>query len=80
MVADGEDRITRQVDMSVWREFFKRFMMVELDLSKSSLYHARLIVNKFACGSSCTLDRDGKCLIIGWKGTPIHSLSAWKFE
>ncbi|KAL1806735.1 hypothetical protein ACET3Z_029803 [Daucus carota] len=80
VVADGEDRITRQVDMSVWREFFKRFMMVELDLSKSSLYHARLIVNKFACGSSCTLDRDGKCLIIGWKGTPIHSLSAWKFE
>jgi hypothetical protein len=22
---------------------------------------------------------DGKSLIIGWKGTPIHCLSVWKF-
>ncbi|KAK1350700.1 GRAS transcription factor [Heracleum sosnowskyi] len=79
VVAEGKERTLRQVDMSVWRSFFKRFAMVELELSKSSLYQASLIVNKFACGSSCTLDRDGKCLIIGWKGTPIHSLSAWKF-
>lgn len=79
VVADGKERTTRQVDMSVWRAFFKRFAMVELELSQSSLYQASLIVNKFSCGSSCTLDRDGKCLIIGWKGTPVHSLSAWKF-
>ncbi|XP_074342812.1 DELLA protein RGL2-like [Apium graveolens] len=80
VVAEEKERTTRQVDMSVWRAFFKRFAMVELELSKSSLYQASLIVNKFSCGSSCTLDRDGKCLIIGWKGTPIHSLSAWKFD
>lgn len=79
VAAEGEERTTRQVNISVWRAFFARFGMVELELSTSSLYQASLVVKKFACGSSCTLDTDGKCLIIGWKGTPIHSLSAWKF-
>ncbi|RVW41605.1 DELLA protein GAI1 [Vitis vinifera] len=30
-------------------------------------------------GEERFLEKDGKCLIVGWKGTPIHSLSAWKF-
>jgi hypothetical protein len=52
---------------------------VDTELSMSSLDQARLVVKKFDCEKSCTLDMNGKCLIIGWKGTPIHSLSVWKF-
>ncbi|GFZ11501.1 hypothetical protein Acr_22g0008990 [Actinidia rufa] len=77
--AEGEERIIRHVNLSVWRAFFARFGMMEEELSTSSLYQASLVVKNFACGSSCTLDMDGNCLIIGWKGTPIRSVSAWKF-
>ncbi|CAN6548497.1 unnamed protein product [Malus baccata var. baccata] len=34
----------------------------------------------FACGMSCTLGTNGKCLVVGWKETPILSLSVWKFH
>ncbi|KAJ6952326.1 hypothetical protein NC653_041461 [Populus alba x Populus x berolinensis] len=53
--------------------------MVETDLSSSSLYQAKLIVKKFNFASSFTPDVDGKSLVFGWKGTPLHSLSAWNF-
>lgn len=79
VVAEGEERTTRHVNINVWRAFFARFGMEEIELGKSSLYQAKLVVNKFPRGRSCTLDMDGKCLLIGWKGTPVHSLSAWKF-
>ncbi|XP_057476548.1 DELLA protein RGL2-like [Actinidia eriantha] len=79
IAAEGEERIMRHVNISVWRAFFARFGMKEEELSTSSLYQASLVVKNFACGSSCTLDMDGNCLIIGWKGTPIQSVSAWKF-
>lgn len=79
VAAEGEERVNRNVKMSVWRAFFARFGMVGVELSESTLYQANLIVKQFACGSSCTLENDGKCLIVGWKGTPIHSLSTWKF-
>ncbi|KAF5941531.1 hypothetical protein HYC85_019173 [Camellia sinensis] len=71
--AEGEERTIRH------RAFFARFGMMEEELSTSSLYQASMVVKNFACGSSCTFGMDGKCLIIGWKGTPIYSLSAWKF-
>ncbi|XP_056172607.1 DELLA protein RGL1-like [Syzygium oleosum] len=80
LAAEGEERNIRPVKVDVWRAFFSRFGMVEVDLGMASLYQADLMVKKFSCGSSCTLDMNRKCLIIGWKGTPIHSLSAWRFE
>ena len=79
IAAEGEERIIRNVKMDVWRAFFSRFGMAEIEFSEASLYQASLIVKQFACASFCGVEKDGKCLIIEWKGTPIHSLSAWKF-
>lgn len=79
VATEGEERTIRHVNISVWRAFFARCGMVEKELSMSSLYQASLVLKNFACGSSCTLDRDGKGLIIGWKGAPVHSLTTWKF-
>ncbi|XP_038706439.1 DELLA protein RGL1-like [Tripterygium wilfordii] len=79
VVAEGEERKGRHVKIDVWRAFLSRFGMEEKELSMSSLYQAFLVVKKFACGDSCTLDMNEKTLIIGWKGTPLHSLSVWKF-
>ncbi|KAF2325079.1 hypothetical protein GH714_022662 [Hevea brasiliensis] len=81
IVAVGDkERIARSVKIDVWRAFFSRFRMVEIGFSESSSYQATLVHKQFPCGSSCTLDKNGKCLLVGWKGTPIHSLSAWKFS
>lgn len=77
---EGSERVTRNVKMDVWRAFFARFKMVETKLSDAALYQASLVAKQFGNGSSCTLDRNGKCLIAGWKGTPIMSLSVWKFR
>ncbi|XP_050217783.1 DELLA protein RGL1-like [Mercurialis annua] len=76
---EGDERMVRNVKLDVWRVFFARFGMVETDLSCSSLFQANLIVERFECRNCCTLDKSGKSLILGWKGTPLHSLSAWKF-
>lgn len=80
IASDGEDRVVRSVKMDVWRAFFSRFGMVEMEFSEASLYQANLIVKQFASGSYCSLESDGKCITVGWKGTPLHSLSAWKFN
>lgn len=79
LAAEGNERKIRNVNIDVWRAFFARFGMLEADLSMSSHYQAKLLTEKFNCGSSCTLDMNGKCLIVGWKGTPLLSVSAWKF-
>ncbi|CAL5415363.1 unnamed protein product [Camellia sinensis] len=79
VTTEGEERTTRHMKVDAWSEFFGRFQMAEKELSSACFYQARLIVNKFACGSGCTFDMNGNCLLIGWKGTPISSLSAWKF-
>nr|KYP55085.1 DELLA protein RGL1 [Cajanus cajan] len=75
---DGERKV-RNVKIDVWRRFFARYRMVETTFSESSLYQANLVAKRFACGDFCTVGKNGKCLIVGWKGTPIHSISAWKF-
>ncbi|KAF9604584.1 hypothetical protein IFM89_008028 [Coptis chinensis] len=80
VATEGQERTIRHVGINVWRAFFSQFEMVETELSESSLYQARLVLEKFACASSCSLDMKGKCLTMGWKGTPFHSLSAWKFH
>ncbi|XP_039172173.1 DELLA protein GAI1 [Eucalyptus grandis] len=77
---EGEERSIRSVKIDVWRAFFSRFGMVEVDLGMASLYQADLMAKKFPSGSSCTLGMNGKCLIMGWKGTPLFSLSAWRFK
>ncbi|KAM7488073.1 hypothetical protein LguiB_025557 [Lonicera macranthoides] len=80
VAAEGEERTNRHASIDVWREFFARFGMVEIAVSTLSLFQASLLVNEFACGGSCTLDLNGNCLIVGWKGTPIFCLSTWKFH
>ncbi|KAJ8542117.1 hypothetical protein K7X08_016983 [Anisodus acutangulus] len=77
---EGEERTIRHVKIDVWRAFFARYGMEEVELSMSSLYQANLVQKNFACGSSCTLEMNNNCLLIGWKGTPLNSLSAWKFS
>ncbi|GMN55188.1 hypothetical protein TIFTF001_024294 [Ficus carica] len=79
VACEGEERKIRNVKFDVWRAFFERCGMEELELSPSSIYQAKLVTKNFALGSSCTLEMDGKCLMMGWKGTPLQSLSVWKF-
>ncbi|KAJ1380595.1 hypothetical protein SESBI_45873 [Sesbania bispinosa] len=79
MGAEGAERKSRSVKIDVWRAFFSRFGMVETELSTISLFQAELVAKRFPCGSSCTLDMNGHSLLIGWKGTPINSVSVWKF-
>lgn len=76
---EGKERTFQCVKIDYWRAYLAEFGMEETELSMTSLYQAIQVVKKFACGSYCTLDMNGKCLIIGWKGTPINSLSVWKF-
>jgi DELLA protein len=63
-----------------WRANFAKLGMVEEELSTSSFYQAELVLQNFASGNLCTLDRNGKCLITVWRGTPILSVSAWRFH
>ncbi|KAG4131794.1 hypothetical protein ERO13_D09G235750v2, partial [Gossypium hirsutum] len=79
VAAEGEERRVRHVKFDVWRAFFIRYGMEEVELSMSSLYQACLVLKTFACGRFCTLDMNGKCLLVRWKGTPVHSISVWKF-
>ncbi|KAI5674900.1 hypothetical protein M9H77_05850 [Catharanthus roseus] len=76
---EGDRRCTRNVKVEVWREYFTRFGMAEVELSESSLRQAYMVLKKFTKASGCTLTNNGKGLVIGWKGTPIHSLTTWKF-
>lgn len=80
LAADGDQRKFRHVNINVWRAFFTRFGLVEIELSVSSLDQACLGLQSVPYGSSCTLYKDGKCLTLGWKGNPLSSLSAWKFQ
>ncbi|XVE73443.1 hypothetical protein DITRI_Ditri11bG0118200 [Diplodiscus trichospermus] len=81
MVAmEGNQRTARSVKMEVWSAFFARFRILELGFSDSSMYQANLVTKQFPCASCCTLDRIGKSVIVGWKGSPVHSVSAWKFS
>ncbi|CAI0626626.1 unnamed protein product [Linum tenue] len=50
-----------------------------LELSAMVLYHAKLVLKEFPCGKYCKTRVDGKSLIVGWKETPMISISSWKF-
>lgn len=80
VATEGKERKIRHVRISVWRSFFTRFGFEETELSMSSVYQANLVVKNFGCGSFFTFNIDGKSLIIGWKGTPMSSISAWRFS
>uniref|UniRef100_A0A7N0UHC5 Uncharacterized protein n=1 Tax=Kalanchoe fedtschenkoi TaxID=63787 RepID=A0A7N0UHC5_KALFE len=79
LATEGEMRTTRHVKLSVWRTFFARFGFSETRLSRSSLHEANSMLKEFTTGRYCNLDMEGKSLTIGWKGTPMVSVSAWKF-
>ncbi|XP_057434266.1 DELLA protein RGL1-like [Lotus japonicus] len=79
VAAEGAERKHRNVTIDVWREFFSRFGMEETELSRVSLYQADLVAKRFPCGSCSTFNMNGHCLLVGWKGTPISSVSVWKF-
>ncbi|XP_011071649.1 DELLA protein RGL1-like [Sesamum indicum] len=79
VAAEESKRKIRHVRLNVWRAFFARFGLAETDLGMSSLYQANLVRQGFPSGSSCTLGMNGKCLTIGWKRTPLCTVSAWKF-
>ncbi|KAL2341681.1 hypothetical protein Fmac_009621 [Flemingia macrophylla] len=79
VATEGVERKTRNVKIDVWRAFFSRFGMMEQELSSLSLYQAELVAKTFPCGSFCTFDKNRHSLLVGWKGTPINSVSAWKF-
>ncbi|KAL7178278.1 hypothetical protein ACSBR2_031432 [Camellia fascicularis] len=79
VISEGEERTTRNMKVDAWRDLFARFKMVKTELSSSCLYQAKLMARKFACESCCIFDMNGKCLLIGWKGTAISSISAWYF-
>ncbi|KAK6920885.1 Transcription factor GRAS [Dillenia turbinata] len=79
VACEGKERTMRHVKIVVWRTFFMKFKMEESELGKLSFPQANLLLKTLAYGNSCTLNINGKCLVIGWKGTPLLSVSAWKF-
>ncbi|KAL0433937.1 UNVERIFIED_CONTAM: DELLA protein RGL2 [Sesamum latifolium] len=80
ITAEDEERIYRHAKISFWRELFAEFNIVGVELSDSSLYQARLLIKGNAAWNSCTLDMNGNYMVMGWKGTPLQSISAWKIH
>ncbi|KAK1417461.1 hypothetical protein QVD17_26588 [Tagetes erecta] len=79
LAEEGDERVCRSVHMNTWRLFFARFGMVGIALSDSCVYQASLVLQQYSCVSSCMLENKANCLVVGWKGTPLLSLSTWKF-
>ncbi|XP_012569578.1 DELLA protein RGL2-like [Cicer arietinum] len=77
--AEGRERNVRNVKIDVWRRFFARYRMVESGFSEACVYQGELVAKEFVYGKFCNVEKNGKCLILGWKGTPMHSISAWRF-
>lgn len=79
VASEGSDRVSRCVKIEVWRAFFARFRMEEMEFSDSCLSQAKFVAKGFDYGNFCSLENNEKCLIVGWKETPIISISAWQF-
>ncbi|XP_057806088.1 DELLA protein RGL1-like [Salvia miltiorrhiza] len=82
ITAEEEEEGTshRHAKIGFWREMFAEFDIVETELSSLCLDQARFMINRNADWSNCTLQMDGKCMIVGWRGTPLQSISAWKIH
>lgn len=76
---EGRERVVRYVGVNMWRAYFRRYGLREVDLSERSRYQAQLLVEQFVKDNSCTLEMNCKAMIVKWKGTPLHFISAWKF-
>ncbi|CAN0922517.1 DELLA protein RGL2 [Linum grandiflorum] len=74
-----EKEMKRSVTVDVWRKFFRRFWMVEASLSPTTMDTVDVLLSRFTGGSCCSVDMDGRSLVVGWKGVPIFSFSTWKF-
>ncbi|KAL4592401.1 hypothetical protein LXL04_005393 [Taraxacum kok-saghyz] len=78
VAVEGNERTIRHIGVDVWRLFFARFGMVEIELSAKSLVEANLLIDNFDC-ESCSIRVHGGCLLVDWKDVPMFSVSAWKF-
>ncbi|CAN0922508.1 DELLA protein RGA [Linum grandiflorum] len=74
-----EMEMTRSVTIDVWRKFFSQFWMVEAGFSPAAMETVNLLLGRFSSGEHCAVNMNGRSLVVGWKGTPIFSLSVWKF-
>ncbi|CAN1195027.1 DELLA protein RGL1 [Linum perenne] len=77
--SEGEERHVRGVRIGVWRKFFARFGMVEIEPSTMSLHQAKWFLNRFAKNQGYTMEMNEKSLILGFKATPMICVSTWKF-
>ncbi|KZV45433.1 hypothetical protein F511_41910 [Dorcoceras hygrometricum] len=80
ITAEDEERIYWHAKIDFWRNLFAEFDMMEMELSDVCKYQAKLLLKSNSSWNNCTLDMEGKCLIVGWKGTPLQSISAWKIN
>ncbi|WCJ23340.1 hypothetical protein M5689_005372 [Euphorbia peplus] len=81
VAAKDEEKIySRQMNIEEWRTYFTGVGMVETEVIMSSLDQAILLQKNSPSEKSCLLVRNGKCLVVGWKGSPFFSVSAWKFQ
>ncbi|CAN0922524.1 Protein SLENDER RICE1-LIKE 1 [Linum grandiflorum] len=79
LVKEENKEMKRSVTVDVWRKFFRRFWMVEASLSPTTMDTVDVLLSRFTGGSCCSVDMDGRSLVVGWKGVPIFSFSTWKF-
>ncbi|CAN1170549.1 DELLA protein RGL2 [Linum perenne] len=80
MLVKEKREMTRNVTVDVWRRFFGRFWMVEGGLSTKAMDTVDVLVSRFKGERCCcTVDMNGRSLVVGWKGISIFSLSTWKF-
>ncbi|KAL4202893.1 hypothetical protein AMTRI_Chr02g223510 [Amborella trichopoda] len=69
---------TWNVGLNTWRLFLNREGFEEVEVSEDALYQAKLIVESYSHSDSVSLEMNGKAMTVGWKGTPLHSVSAWR--
>lgn len=79
IIPEDEELILRHMKIDGWRARFSNLGLVEAELSSNSLLQAKLLSKMCALGNCCTINTNGKSITVSWKGTPIASLSAWKF-
>lgn len=72
MTGEGEEMVLRHLPINKWREILGGFGLVEMEVKFSS---ANLLLQ-----NNVTLCRNDRCLIVGWKGIALTSLSAWKLS
>ncbi|CAI9118568.1 OLC1v1020155C1 [Oldenlandia corymbosa var. corymbosa] len=80
IICEGEERIIRHERLEFWRGFLTRFGFVEVALSDTAFYQLDMVLKRNPRWVSCNVDKKGKGIIVGWKKTPIKSLSVWKFQ